>query len=980
MTQLRVTSMFSPRGKLVNWDSCFLRYAYRRRLQFPPRCRRHIAVVKDSDVQITHLKVPLGKQPKEARGPVEIAKHDEPSGRLLTGYQNTGQIGISSQNNKPVKLPPSLRHIRQLLDDFKDHVVLVQMGSFYELYFEQAVKYAPKLSIALTSKKYAHGATPFAGFPVSQLYKYLKILISDYGYSVAIVDQFKETDSSGKNTSLVTRKVSRIVTPGTFVDEAFENSRDNTYLLNIRFPQNCVKRSADPDLKVGLCWCDISTGEIFVQEVLLRDLASTITRIDPKEILLDEGIRPFEIETGKWYSELVILRQYFVKYWKTSSRSMESLLDLFSSGIREQLRLKLCTFTQKESASLHEILEYIAVHLPDAIIDLEIPQRQLPDSIMQIDFRTSKALELHTRMLTGSEKGSLLSSIRRTVTPVGTRLLTRWLSAPSMDLEEIKKRQMFVAFFLKSTSLTKVLTKHLREISDMSRILQKFNFGKGSALDLIQIARSLRTATVIRDLLLDAAEYSNKDEQRILSEVSEKLRFDTRVADDILNLLEEEEIVKEKNGMATSEKQASVYISENHMGETSVASQVGDIRPINFFINPKNSKQLSELHSKYQVLVHEKFIMEQGLRQYFVDNYKIKKVELRQRQNGEYAVYLYGPASYIQRVSKSAHIELNKESCQVLQKSAQSCWLSYNPWVELGVQLELSQLMIKREEERIINGFKSQLLDRSGEIRTLYDVLGYIDVLSSFAVLARERNWVCPVVDSSYTLEILGGRHLVVEDSLLGRSLGRFVPNNCKLESGHTWIITGPNMGGKSTFLRQNAIIVILAQIGSFVPCDSAKIGLVDKIFSRVGSADDLYNEMSTFMVEMIETSFILQGATKRSLAILDEVGRGTSGKEGVCIAYATLSHLVKQNQCRTLFSTHFGTDIKKILDKRNDKLLFEKVKFFRSKIINLDEDHFLYDHKLQPGVCVESDALKVVKAAGFPRVALEEAKELLAE
>ena len=163
--------------------------------------------------------------------------------------------------------------------------------------------------------------------------------------------------------------------------------------------------------------------------------------------------------------------------------------------------------------------------------------------------------------------------------------------------------------------------------------------------------------------------------------------------------------------------------------------------------------------------------------------------------------------------------------------------------------------MIKREEERIINGFKSQLLDRSGEIRTLYDVLGYIDVLSSFAVLARERNWVCPVVDSSYTLEILGGRHLVVEDSLLGRSLGRFVPNNCKLESGHTWIITGPNMGGKSTFLRQNAIIVILAQIGSFVPCDSAKIGLVDKIFSRVGSADDLYNEMSTFMVEMIETS-----------------------------------------------------------------------------------------------------------------------------
>ena len=588
--------MFSPRGKLVNWDSCFLRYAYRRRLQFPLHCRRHISVVKDSNVQVTHLKVPLGKRLKGSRDPIETVKNDEPSGRLLIGYQNTGQIGTPLQNNKPVKLPPSLQQIRKLLNDFKDHVVLVQMGSFYELYFEQAVKYAPKLSIALTSKKYAHGAIPFAGFPVSHLYKYLKILISDFGYSVAIVDQFKDAGSSDKNTSLVTRKVTRIVTPGTFVDEAFENSRDNAYLLNVRLPQNCMKRSADPDLKVGLCWCDISTGEIFVQEVLLRDLASAITRIDPREILLDEDVRPFKVETGKWYSELVILRQYFVKYWKTSSRPMESLLDLFSPRIREQLRLRLCTFTQKESASLRETLEYIAVHLPDAIIDFEIPQRQLPDSIMQIDFRTSKALELHTRMLTGSEKGSLLSSIRRTETPVGTRLLARWLPAPSMDLKEIKRRQMFVSFFLKNMPLTKVLTKHLREISDMSRILQKFNFGKGSALDLIQIARSLRTATVIRNLLLDAAEYSNRDGQRIISEISEKLRFDTSVVDEILDLLEEDEVVKEKNGRPTSRKQANEFISEDQNGETLGTCQVGDTRPINFVINPENFEQLKELH------------------------------------------------------------------------------------------------------------------------------------------------------------------------------------------------------------------------------------------------------------------------------------------------------------------------------------------------------------------------------------------------
>lgn len=245
-------------------------------------------------------------------------------------------------------------------------------------------------------------------------------------------------------------------------------------------------------------------------------------------------------------------------------------------------------------------------------------------------------------------------------------------------------------------------------------------------------------------------------------------------------------------------------------------------------------------------------------------------------------------------------------------------------------------------------------------------------------MLANERNLVCPKVDESNKLEVVNGRHLMVEEGLSARSLETFTANNCELAKDNLWVITGPNMGGKSTFLRQNAIIVILAQIGCFVPCSKARVGIVDKLFSRVGSADDLYNEMSTFMVEMIETSFILQGATERSLAILDEIGRGTSGKEGISIAYATLKYLLENNQCRTLFATHFGQELKQIIDNKCSKGMSEKVKFYQSGITDLGGNNFCYNHKLKPGICTKSDAIRVAELAGFPMEALKEAREIL--
>lgn len=250
--------------------------------------------------------------------------------------------------------------------------------------------------------------------------------------------------------------------------------------------------------------------------------------------------------------------------------------------------------------------------------------------------------------------------------------------------------------------------------------------------------------------------------------------------------------------------------------------------------------------------------------------------------------------------------------------------------------------------------------------------------MCSFATLAEEKQLIKPKVDLTRSFEIVDGRHLVVEDALKKKNLVPFTANNCDLSSNDIWVISGPNMGGKSTFLRQNAIIAILAQIGCFVPCRKAHIGLVDKIYSRVGSADDLYNDMSTFMVEMVETSLILNGATDRSLAILDEIGRGTSGKEGVAVAYGTLKHLLQNNKCRSLFATHYAQELKQVADQDLSEDT-HRIHYFQTSIRETnDPNKFYYDHKMRPGISQKSDALKVARIAGFPQDALKDASTAL--
>ncbi|AEY95197.1 FABR137Wp [Eremothecium gossypii FDAG1] len=911
---------------------------------------------------------------------------------VIPATQIESQESDDSEPNKKIdrgnrmysnSLPPSLQFVRDMMDKYPDYVLLTQMGSFYELYYEHAEKYAPKLNITLTRREYSHGKVPFAGFPLEQLSRHLKVLVKEYGYSVAVVEQFRKDDIADNERYKFNRRVTRVVTPGTFIDEAFENLQENQFLLSVEFPDRCMEKLSDPSIKVGLSWCDISTGELFVQQVQLKGLISAITKIKPREILLSEDLLAYQIQNGNWYPELVEFKKYFIKYYKTPSRhrTMETFSHLFAFGAnnasKRNLDIVLHSLSQKETAALRANLTYIEQHLPEMLANLAFPKRSLTTDSMQIDSRTSAALELHNTFRDNLKRGSLLSAIRRTVTPSGTRLLTQWLSAPSMHLDEIKQRQNLVRLFMQNPFVTDNLIAQLKATADMTRILQKFSFKRGDAAHLLQMAQSLQQCSAIGDTIHSFTTEGpiSKDLAAVLDKLSSALRFEGGIVQEILAAINLKKFSEFEGPQLVTAPEDEPALSLEDSNETTEFP----VHP--GMLNPEVSPRLGDLYSKYDKLLTRQQQLLQEYRDFFVHTHKARTITTRNnKRDTGYALYLTGGGNSLKKILRNVNegAEVADSRFRIIRSSANTCWLSHEPWNELGKAMHLTTLELLDEERYILDNLQRKIITYSTEIRAIAQTVDYLDVLSSFAILASEKNLVCPQVDESSALEIVGGRHLVVEDGLQSRAPGNFTANDCSLQNGDIWIVTGPNMGGKSTFLRQTAIIVILAQIGCYVPCASAHIGLVDKIFSRVGSADDLYNDMSTFMVEMLETSFMLKGATKRSLAILDEIGRGTNAEDGVGIAYTTLHHMLTKNRCRALFASHFGRELSELVEQHLPPGARKRVHFYRTNVREHNGRSF-YDHKITPGICLSSDAIRVAQMAGFPQEALDVARRVLA-
>lgn len=865
--------------------------------------------------------------------------------------------GLTKSNS----LTPLLASMRKLIDANKGSVCLVQVGSFYELYFEQASTIGPKLGIKVALRKTSNHTVPMAGFPVSQLAKFVKILVHDLHYNVAIIDQYPS-----RSDTLMHRKVSRVVTPGTLIDESFLNYSHNNYLVGIYIPTN--SQVIDPDLVVGLLWIDISVGDFYVQLTTMGELAGDLKRISPSEIIMSKDFHP-DSAPDLWIVQMAELNKYFIRYHKTTYREYKLQFQTGIIATRKILEL----FPVCEEAAMNMVLSYINVNLPDRTLLLELPTRYISDKYLHMDSRTRDALELTGRSTfdTVSVVGSLLNTIKRTVTPSGTRRLTQWIKSPILDSNELVKRQSFVTLYKNHPLLRYEVRKHLTHVGDFTRSLQRLVLKTGSAVSHLQaIGEGIARLSQLLDSLSGHMAHFNRKERDLVEDFLQQFEVPSDLADEIFHTLPQEQVLKAEPQNYGSEMD---FDGENTSVEMYVnADKLGENRA-NFSVRKDHNSLLISLHAsleEVQMLENDMLMAIQEA----VLKVDIKAVVSARDQYGKYLNVIHIACRL--KFSGAIGNALGGDIREIKKTN-----LIYKPgqWETLQDQKVGIIQAIEEEEKEIINGLKDKVLTRVSQIRNCGRYGDVMDITSSFAVLAEESNMVCPKFVKSPTLNISNGRHVVVESSLKANGQ-MFNDNATKLgRDGHVWVISGPNMGGKSTYLRQNALIVILAQIGSFVPASSASLGIVDRIFTRVGASDDIFSDLSTFMVEMVETSNILKNATSRSLAIVDEVGRGTSGSEGLAIAYATLVTLLEKNRCRTLFATHYGKELKELLD--SDGISQKDLRFYRTKIVEVPGENgitFRFDHTLEAGISDRSYALEVARLAGFPRHLLEVAERAL--
>ncbi|KAG7192149.1 DNA mismatch repair ATPase msh1 [Scheffersomyces spartinae] len=869
--------------------------------------------------------------------------------------------------------------MRKLIEANNGNVCFIQVGSFYELYFEQAETYGPKLGLKVATRKTSKFAIPMAGFPVHQLQKFVKLVVHDLGVNVAIIDQFPDEFNQG---SIIHRRVSRIVSPGTLVDESFLNFNKNNFLLAIYLPPNCHKSFADPDMEIGLLWLDLSLGEFFIQTSTLRDLVSDISRIMPSEIIISDSFRSADLINGVWYQPLQELRKYFIRYHSTVYSDLHHLFRAPPRKIQKSLE----GMGVKEKAAMNMTLSYVHINLPNSKPSLELPQKFWNEKTLQMDLRTREALELTERVTNGNRSvaGTLLSIIRRTVTPSGTRLLTRWITSPILLIDELVNRLDFVSFFKDNQTFAAAIRSKLSELGDYVRSIQRLLIGKtGQIESMYFITDSLKKLGELKELITVEVKL-NPDAAvlvPLLSTLDVPLHLVEKVEGTLMRVVNGDNDFRDNEVSTEEEIYGSSGSYSNHLVEK-YRQKIPSNSPINenlFHVRPDYNQNLADCHKELnKVLLKESKIIKDIEKKLEANN--VKLTVSKKLQYGRYGNVIH--FSGTNKQLEAAIEVLGKKPFREQRKTS----AIYKPdnWIKVQSLIIEFESNIRQQEVLILNELKEQILSEADNIRSINKMADFLDVTSSFGYLAHECNLVRPKFVNDNVISIQGGRHLVVESGL--RISGdTFVSNDIHIgttkkdKTINTWVITGPNMGGKSTFLRQNALIVILAQMGCFVPAKSITLGIVDKIFTRIGASDDLYSDLSTFMVEMVETSNILKHSTQRSLAIVDEIGRGTSGKEGLAIAYATLLSLVQENKCNTLFATHFGNEIESML--KADNVNVDHIRFYRTKVVESVTDgkiDIFIDHKLEPGISKKSFAIEVAKMAGFPESTLNHARRAL--
>ena len=819
---------------------------------------------------------------------------------------------INSWDVKIEDLTPVMQQYMQIKRQNPDAVLLYRLGDFYETFFEDAILMSKELELTLTGRDagVVYGRIPLAGIPVKAVVGYLEKLVQK-NIKVAICDQLEDPKFA---KGLVKRGVTRIITSGTLTESDFLKQNKNNYIA-------AMFKDEKSDI-YGFAYSDISTGEFKVTQAPLNLLISELARLQPAEIVapaIRGEIKPFQIVP----EEKVDLPEGIVKVYNCSkipanvfefSMTDANLKALFSTAALTAFGYEKYKIGFRAAGAL---FAYIWESMKENVPKIERIESYELSEYMILDASTRKNLELVETLREKNKYGSLLWAIDQTKTNMGARLLRSWICQPLKRISDIEKRQDAVSEFVEKSSTRISLIEALEKIYDIQRLSTRLSNNSANPKDFLSLKSSLQ---MLPDLIEISSELDNNPFKNIVEYENEIKDFadliDRTIKEDAPMVIKEGGIIKEGvsgeldyyRDLLTNGEGWLQNFEEREKEATGIKNlKVGYNKVFGYFIEVTNS---------YRNMVPDTYIRKQTLT---------------------------GAERFITQ-------ELKTHEDDVLSARFKATELEY----------------------KLFTDFREYSKEFVSKIREIAESIATADVLSSLAQVAVENNYCRPEIDASGDFIVRNGRHPVLEKIL---PLGEYVANDLELQSNSVdktqfMILTGPNMAGKSTYMRQNALIAILAQIGSWVPADYLKLGIIDKIFTRVGASDDLTLGQSTFMVEMIETAFILNSATENSFILLDEIGRGTSTYDGVAIAWSVAEFIATKIKARCIFATHYHE--LNVMTKT-----YPQIKNFRITIAEENgEIEFL--RKIVQGGASKSYGIQVAKMAGLPTSVIKRSQDLM--
>ncbi len=790
---------------------------------------------------------------------------------------------------------PLMQQYFRIKQKHPDAILLFRVGDFYETFGEDAIKTSEILGITLTKR--ANGAASYvelAGVPYHALDTYLPKLVRA-GQRVAICEQLEDPKKTKK---IVKRGVTELVTPGVSYNENVLEHRENNFLASVHLDKNYA----------GVAFLDVSTGEFLTAEGGYDYIDKLLSSFQPKEVLYERSkLQLFQENFGNSYYT------YKLDDWVfTEENANERLLNRFQTSSLKGFGIQSLKHGVIAAGA---ILQYLELTQHERLQHVTSISRIEEDHYVWLDRFTIRNLELFYSMNEGAK--TLLSVMDQTLSPMGARLLKRWLALPLKDIHAITERQDVVQYFMDESSLKDLLEEQIKTIGDLERIVSRISIGRVSPREVVQLKRALSALEPVKKACLES---KNKHLQHIGDQLNPCQAMKERI---------ENEIVEDPPNQIGKGK----VIAEG------VSDDLDDLRNIAF----SGKDYLAQLQRK--------------------ESERTGISSLKISFNNVFGYYIEVRNTHKDKVPEDW---IRKQTLVNAERYITEELKEYEAKI-LGAEEKALEL-----ESRLYQELVSSLLDYIEAVQLNASLIARLDCLLSFASIAQENDYCKPEINESLQIDVKDGRHPVIEQQLPIDEL--YIANDVFLDSEDQQIIilTGPNMAGKSALLRQTALIVLMAQVGAFVPAKAAKIGIVDKIFTRVGASDNISQGESTFMVEMHEAASILNNVSSRSLVLLDEIGRGTSTYDGISIAWAMVEYLHEnpQGQAKTLFATHYH-------ELNEMAASFPRVKNFNVSVKELD-DKVIFLRKLKEGGSEHSFGIHVAQMAGMPRSVVKRAGEIL--